>query len=492
MPYLIRKRTEDGKAQFCVYEHDGDGKPTGDAHGCHPTRKAATEQMRALYAAEGDTKTAGDKAILFAQSDAAYTPVSVTTGEACAGCRWFKRGGEWGDDCQLVQSWPLPIEETGWCQMFELIPVYEPQPMQVEVVSVAPDAADALTGSAELQDDAPVTRKAVKDLIGEAFRSFVGALSGDKADESLTSAFKVKGNHWFAVWSNNFKDREAEIFPAAASDQYVARVDAGLVPLPDLWVWHLGQATRIGRARMVARHGHFMIGAGEFDDTWQGKAAQKYYGKHQKDTAFSHGYTYNPRTFDGRHYADYNTFELTTLPRGPEANRFTTLDGVKEQEMAVTEQKKAYLVEVFGKDGAEKILADLDKAGKALEDIGVEFKDFGHVADESPADKATPTEDTGLKELVVELIGAQEEGLSATLDAGKAFKAYKTDMDAKFAALQKAFDDLRAEVDLRPRSASKDSATLVQDGNPVLAQSQVGVSAEAEAAKETLPGLFKS
>ena len=175
MPYLIRKRTENGKAQFCVYKHDGDGKPTGDAHGCHSTRKAATEQMRALYAAENDSKkAAGEKAILFAQSDAAYVPVSVTTGEACAGCRWFKHG-EWGDDCQLVQSWPLPIEETGWCELFEPIPVYEPTPMQVEVVAVAPDAADALAGSAELKDDAPVTRKGVLDMIGSAFRQFVGA-----------------------------------------------------------------------------------------------------------------------------------------------------------------------------------------------------------------------------------------------------------------------------------------------------------------------------
>jgi hypothetical protein len=48
MPYKIF--SEGGK--FCVYKHDSGGGKVGSSHGCHPTRKNAIEQMRALYAAE--------------------------------------------------------------------------------------------------------------------------------------------------------------------------------------------------------------------------------------------------------------------------------------------------------------------------------------------------------------------------------------------------------------------------------------------------------
>src|SRR5574340_220609 len=43
----------DGKQQHCVYKQDSEGKPMGEAHGCHMTRREALAQMRALYDVEG-------------------------------------------------------------------------------------------------------------------------------------------------------------------------------------------------------------------------------------------------------------------------------------------------------------------------------------------------------------------------------------------------------------------------------------------------------
>lgn len=44
-------------------------------------------------------------------------------------------------------------------------------------------------------------------------------------------------NGWVAWWSNNFEDREKELFPEKALDAYIWRVDNNLVPKPELWFW---------------------------------------------------------------------------------------------------------------------------------------------------------------------------------------------------------------------------------------------------------------
>lgn len=52
MPYIIQKEEDN----YCVYTQGEDKKPTGKAHGCHPTEEAAKAQMRALYANVEDAK----------------------------------------------------------------------------------------------------------------------------------------------------------------------------------------------------------------------------------------------------------------------------------------------------------------------------------------------------------------------------------------------------------------------------------------------------
>ena len=45
MPWMIVKKED----EWCVYKKDSDGKPTGKTKGCHPTKKKAEAQQRALY-----------------------------------------------------------------------------------------------------------------------------------------------------------------------------------------------------------------------------------------------------------------------------------------------------------------------------------------------------------------------------------------------------------------------------------------------------------
>lgn len=47
MPYGVYEKGPEDKP-YCVYKHDADGKPVGESLGCHPTRKKAERQIRAI------------------------------------------------------------------------------------------------------------------------------------------------------------------------------------------------------------------------------------------------------------------------------------------------------------------------------------------------------------------------------------------------------------------------------------------------------------
>lgn len=274
-------------------------------------------------------------------------------------------------------------------------------------------------------------------------------------DPQAETSFKVVGNHFLAVWSNNFKDRDGEIFPQKAIDAYVARVDAGVVKPPELWVWHVGKAVSVGQADWVATRGHFTVAAGEFSDTPAAQAARDFYAqsKNAKDTSVSHGFVFPADQFDGKHYHEFNTFEISLLPRGAEANLYTSLEGVKD--MAVTQQKREYLEKVFGKEHAERILANLDERGKALEALGIEFKDFTDVDLTASADKEAASKAFEL--LAPDLIEGSAESVTAALEAVKAVKAAMARIDEQDGVIA----DLKAKLDQRPRSASLDARTLL-------------------------------
>jgi hypothetical protein len=153
---------------------------------------------------------------------------------------------------------------------------------------------------------------------------------------------------------------------------------------------------------MVERVGKSLIALGKFDDTPAGRAAEKFYARHGSDIALSHGFMFPmwARTPDGV-YKAFNTFEISTLPRGKEANPYTTFEMVKEANtMPLSDERVKFIEAVLGKD-AQKVLSlvdDQEQRDKALEDSGVKFKDFVDLpptADEGTATKAEfpPAED---------------------------------------------------------------------------------------------------
>lgn len=303
----------------------------------------------------------------------------------------------------------------------------------------------------------------------ESLFSKIGSLFSNEE-----SGIKVVGNYWFARYSNAFKDRENEFFPVAAIDAYIDRLDVGVVPMPELWVWHTPIV--LGKAKTVARIGMFVVAAGEFADTPIGQAAKEYLSKHK--AKLSHGFVFEKEAFKDNAYHNFNTFEISILPfgRDVEANAYTNFE-VKD--MAISKEKEKFLAEMFGEETAKELISNTDKASKALTELGVEFKDFADITkmkkptgkaedddkkppfmddDESDEEEEDDEEEKAFRQLVADNTSSLAELADYQLMLGKAVKAMRADLDAKLeaakkqiTALERSNKALRDELNLTPR-----------------------------------------
>jgi hypothetical protein len=278
------------------------------------------------------------------------------------------------------------------------------------------------------------------------------------------TGFKVYGNHFLGTFSNNFEDREGEIFPAKAIDDYIDRLDTGIVPQPELWVWHKGGSIRIGQALTTFRVGAFVVSAGEFDQTPHAQHAKGALAK-EKDLGMSHGFTYNPDAFDGRHYNEFNTFEISVLPRKAAANLFTTFEEIKA--MAMSKEQREFIARITGKP-AEELEKSYEDATKALEATGLAYKDFTTLPDEEPAvsEKQIEAASKAFGVLVSDMVESLADVATVQETGAKALVAYKTAVDGQLATLTKSVSDLTAlvhgMVNARPTIASRDEGNTVE------------------------------
>lgn len=305
------------------------------------------------------------------------------------------------------------------------------------------------------------------------------------------TGFKVLGDYWVASFTNNFLDRDGELITAKAHDRYVERVKAGLVPLPELWLWHLGDETRHGEAVWLDKVGHMVVAIGTFDHSDLGRHAKAHYAQHQKYEV-SHGFMYPVwARNDKGEIEDYNTFEISTLPldKAVAANPYTSFQSIKEMQHMVTDLQKQSITEVFG-DKAPQIITQLeaiDKRGDKIAAMGVKHKDFAELGDESAQkSKRESVIQQDFATLVLEKqaeLSDQLETVMQLLDGGlKAVRKNHTDtsseietlksewqqqMDAAKAAHEAQVTELKALIDAlksdTPASVQAGEGAAVQD-----------------------------
>lgn len=298
-----------------------------------------------------------------------------------------------------------------------------------------------------------------------------------KSKRPALSAFKAHGDYWHAEWTNNAEDRDAEFFTGKALKDYEARVDMGLTPYPDLWVWHGGEAVKIGKSTQIStveKDGVVIMSAvGTFDDNPRALAAKAFYNESKEIHGMSHGFTYPAARKQGRVYNQFNTFELTVLPIEAAANPYTAFDSKEYEEANMKQEKFDYYVKVFGKDEAEKIKSEMEGKAATLSQIA-EYKEFFSVSDatedkdekEHNHSHGNEEVETALKAVVGDIIPEMGEIAEMQLGMAKKVKEQSLTITALLdanKAMKKQIADIQAELKAKPRAASEAEDTEIED-----------------------------
>lgn len=394
-----------------------------------------------------------------AQDEVNYVPLSATDGKACANCRWFLAHG----GCFIVQGdKPEPILATGYCDRWETPPAPAAEPAEA-IVEAVEEMAEAIVEST-MPMYTEMERKPL--TLGERFKRLFTRRKVQAPFEIIKSTDGTL--LWHAIYSNNFEDLEGEILTAKGFDNYIDRLDMGLIPMPSLQAWHT-PGSEHGQADIVFRVGHFVHAIGHFFDTPLAAKAISYYRKNAGKLKMSHGFYAPEWAFDGKHYLDFNTIEITTLPPYAAANPYTSFEELTA--MTLNPDKQKYLEELFGKDGAAALIQTDEEYGKALEQMRIAFKEMAQTQPETPAAAAADAEPTALKSLYADISTNLKELYEALLVQGKVLvgkdaeiKALQTKYDGEITSLQKELDEVRTVINAPPRRPAHDSSTVRKDG----------------------------
>jgi hypothetical protein len=202
---------------------------------------------------------------------------------------------------------------------------------------------------------------------------------------------------WLARYSNNFRDddRPREIISSESHQRFVERVDKGLAPMPELWIWHVPE-WKFGQADWVAYDDAGFAMASGIVDTGKERVAE--WVAQQKGVRMSHGMpvsTIRRDPDDLTIIVEHETREISVLPEWAAANKFTgfVLDTtVKEADVTIPMEKARQLIEKWGADPA--LLDELQalNASDAEKAAGEQRDSKERDADDAPE---TPTPDDG-------------------------------------------------------------------------------------------------
>ena len=261
------------------------------------------------------------------------------------------------------------------------------------------------------------------------------------------------GNYrWFGWVSNKFRDRDTrhhpvgEIISEAAHKEFITWLDAHPAEAPEHWVWHTPQTAFKSRTDWWDYADGFLVMSGPMT------AAEAKSYTPDEVVAMSHGFHALDRDKANGIINQYRMFENSDLPLSVAANPFTNFEIVrKEAEMPFTNDKRVYLVKRLGEERVTELEKDTAAMSKALEALGVDFKD-------APAPPAPITPEAGdVTPLVEQLKGALNlDGLNQLLTN---LQASNTQMAATLAAQAKELAELKKSDDVKVAETIKPRVT---------------------------------
>lgn len=391
------------------------------------------------------------------QEEAHYTIKAKSADVSCATCRWFDKATDY---CGIVKAMPVEILADGGCDRHEAKAGAAPEPIEIEeVLKIQPEPPVELELVTASDTPAPTIMQRVKGLFAP------------KPNDSAFQVFKAAdGKHyWIARYTNNFEDRDKEILSAKAHESYVARVNLGFVEPPELWIYH-AKGTKHGQADEVWMHTGFIFAFGHFDESDEAKHAIKYYQREKDNIELSHGFTFPKWALKDGVYESYNTFEISTLPKGAASNPFTSFEEIET--MTLSAKQEQSIEKVIGKEGLKRVQSlhtNAEKMSDVLRAIEVNHKDF---VETKPAESIEAGSGEAIKTLLADMIAVNAavlEELDSTKTEWATAKAAQetavksvTDGAATIKQLTDDVAALKVQLSARPKTASNDPTTLIE------------------------------
>ena len=195
---------------------------------------------------------------------------------------------------------------------------------------------------------------------------------------------------WMTIYSNKFRDSDQipEIISEKSHRTFERLVDDGIVPPPDLWLWHV-PGTMWGKSDMVTYSDGFSVAFGTVLPGYEHIAENLSKAiDNGEDIAVSHGMPgqFIIRNEDDPTVIDFHiTREISVLPRSAAANKLTGFVVFKEQgetAMPIPDDKKEWLLGVgLSAEQIEGLESGLAKQAAAATDAGIESKETEEVAE---------------------------------------------------------------------------------------------------------------
>jgi hypothetical protein len=337
MPYKVSKNDE----KYCVEKEDG------ERVGCHETRQEAINHLAALYSSVNDadkekSETSHEKNMVATEASGGYY-FGVTSFSELE-----RLEGE--HEISLAMSELVSRFNMLSNNIIDSYEIYDKSSALKALVDEYTERVDAL--SARMKEKKSIIQRAKEAVVS------VLAPKDDPEDEGMM-IWKEDGGetyYWFARYSNNFRDDDlpAEIISSDSHRKFIEKVDEGIAPLPELWLWHVPE-WKIGQAQWVSYDDSgFALAYGSFD---KGKEAVAEWLMRRKGVRVSHGMPLGSIVRDENDptvIVEHETREISPLPYWAAANKLTGFITIpsdndnKEDEMPIPQRKKQALIEQWG------------------------------------------------------------------------------------------------------------------------------------------------
>jgi len=414
------------------------------------------------------------------KDQAQYDPMGATDGKGCANCQWFQSPSS----CAVVAG---TISPTGLSSLWRALEPVQVTPIPVTVVvdnyadKIETKAAGS-SGTLAGEDRASLLERATSALKSAFGFSAPVEEASPVTPPVLSKPFtlvKQKDGQlrFFTAWSNNFMDREGEIFSEDAHKDFIDWCETG-GQYPELWQWHT-EGTKYGQVDWLDYTDGFVFASGTIDKGYEPLAEQIA----KEDTGVSHGFS---GLQSGNVIVSYRSYELSTLPRSNAAVWTTSFDIARQgaKEMGFTAARKQYLKD-HGLSDEQITQAETKAVGmkNALVTAGIAWKDADLEPDPAPVvteppaaaggDKAAPAPapaTPNISEQLLEMMNKQTDALVALAGQMKSVSEKVDAVDGRVKSIESDTDGRVARA-ITPSNRTAVVAASKADDN-VVAQEQ--------------------